>query len=564
MNTNKPTTIKSRQVDTTVANQFIQAGVDPVIARLYAARGLHPEDTALDASGLPPKETLEGCTDAAAMLADAVQSKKKIVIIGDYDADGATSTALMLRALRACGADVDFIVPDRILHGYSISPLLSRMAVDRGAQLIVTVDNGISAHAGIAEAKKLGLQTIITDHHLQADTLPAADCIVNPNMRSSRFASRNLAGVGVAFYVLGALRDELKRRGHAQVFNLSSMIDLVAVGTVGDLVQLDRVNRTLVKIGLDKIRNLRGLPGIQALLSITGRNPAATNAETAGFVLAPRINAAGRLATADIGICMLATDDIGEALLLASQLDDINHERRALQTDMTDTALAIMDGLDLAGRKSVVVYDESFHEGVVGLVASHLKEAFNIPSAAFAKAEDGSYKGSFRSIAGVHVRDALDLVSKRSSGILLTFGGHAMAAGARIAADGMDRFVSLFDTAVQELASADAFDPVIYTDGELASSEMHFGLAERILAENWGQGFPAPLFQGNFRVFNQRIVGTGHLKLSLHDGVAMHDAIFFKQAENIADQAQLLYRLDINEYRGASKLQLVVDRVVQQ
>lgn len=553
--------IQTREFDREIASRFLQSGESPVMARLYAARGIAPEDAILDSSKLPAKETLEGASEAAQLLAEAIQGGKRIIILGDYDADGATSTALMLRALRQAGADVGSLVPDRVLHGYGISPLLARMAKDMGAEVIVTVDNGISAHAGIAEAKALKISTCITDHHLQADTLPNADCIVNPNMRSSKFATRNLAGVGVAFYVLGMLREELKRRNHSRLFNLASMIDLVAVGTVGDLVRLDAPNRTLVKLGIDKIRRLQGLPGLKALLSVTGRNPAATNGETLGFVIAPRINAAGRLQTADIGIRMLATDDLGESLLLAKQLDDINHERRAIQAEMTDIALDMVEGLDLSGRRSAVVFDETFHEGVVGLVASHLKERFGLPSAAFARGEDGHYKGSFRSINGVHVRDVLELVSKRADGVLLNFGGHAMAAGGRVARGRMDEFTRLFDAAVVELAQPGAFDPVTYTDGTLTSSEISYELAKRIGEENWGQGFPPPLFQGGFKVVDQRVVGNGHLKLTLDDGWRRHNAIFFGQGQPINEQVNLLYRLGINEYNGASTVQLMVEGV---
>lgn len=553
--------IQTREIDRDIASRFLAAGESPVMARLYSSRGVNPEESLLDPRLLPAKETLGGAIEAAQLLAEAIQSNQRIIILGDYDADGATSTALMLRALRQAGADVDFIVPNRFVHGYGISPLLARLAKDMGAEVIVTVDNGISAHAGIKEARDLSMKVVITDHHLQGETLPDADCIVNPNMRFRTFATRHLAGVGVAFYVLGMLREELKRRNHPNLFNLASMVDLVAVGTVGDLVRLDPVNRTLVKLGLDKIRRLNGIPGLKALLSITNRNQAATNAETAGFVLAPRINAAGRLQTADIGIRMLATDDFGEALLLAKQLDDINRERRAIQTEMTEIALDMVEGLDLSARKSAVVFEPSFHEGVVGLVASHLKERYSLPSAAFAEGEDGHYKGSFRSIQGVHVRDVLELVSKRADGLLINFGGHAMAAGGKVAKGRLDEFILEFDSAVVELAQPGAFDPVTYTDGVLASTEITYDVARRIGEENWGQGFPAPLFQGGFKVVDQRVVGNGHLKLKLDDGWGRHDAIFFGQGEPISEQVNLLYKLGINEYNGASSVQLVVEGI---
>ena len=555
----KPT--RQRKIDPSLASAFTQQGIHPVLARVYAGRGIQPGVVAPDISMLPDKSSLQNCMEAGAMLAESITSGQRIIIVGDYDADGATSTACMLRGIRGFGGDVDFVVPDRRKHGYGLGTEIARMAKEKGGELVCTVDNGVSAHAGVAEAKRLGMTVVLSDHHLQGDTLPKADCLVNPNLNDSTFASRALAGVGVAFYVLGALREEMRKRNSQNDFALGSLLDLVAVGTVGDLVPMDTCNRALVRMGMERIRARRASTGIQALLSVAGKNPATANSETAGFALAPRINAAGRLETADIGIRMLATDNMGEALRLAHDLDMINRERKTLQMDMTETALDIIDSMQTDGRNALVVFDGSFHEGVVGLVASRLKERFHRPSAAFAKAEDGTLKGSFRSIPGVHVRDVLDLVSKRAPGLVLKMGGHAMAAGASIDAGGFDKFSSLFDRAVCDLASDDAFSPELETDGVLAPTEMTYELAEAIARENWGQGFPAPLFEGRFRVLSQRPIGTGHLKLQLDVGAGKMDAVFFGREEPVGEVIEATYRLDLNEYNGERRLQIMIDGV---
>lgn len=555
----KPT--RQRKFDSALVSAFTQQGIHPVLARVYAGRGIQPSALAPDISMLPDKSTLQNCLEAGAMLADSITSGQRIIIVGDYDADGATSTASMLRGIKGFGGNVDFVVPDRIKHGYGIGTEIARMAKEKGGELIVTVDNGVSAHAGISEAKRLGMRVLVTDHHLQGEMLPKADCLVNPNLNGSTFASRSLAGVGVAFYVLGALRDEMRKRGSQRDFALGSLLDLVAVGTVGDLVAMDTCNRALVRMGMERIRARRASAGIQALLSVAGKNPATANSETAGFALAPRINAAGRLETADIGIRMLATDDMGEALRLAYDLDMINRERKALQAEMTETALAIIDNMQTDGRNALVVFDAGFHEGVVGLVASRLKERFHRPSAAFAKAADGHMKGSFRSIPGVHVRDALDLVSKRAPGLVLKMGGHAMAAGATIDANGLDKFSTLFDRAVSELATDGAFSPEVETDGVLAATEMTYELAEAIARENWGQAFPAPLFEGRFRVLSQKPIGTGHLKLQLDIGAGKIDAVFFGREEPVGEIIEATYRLDLNDYNGERRLQIMIDGV---
>lgn len=560
MKINKKPVIQ-RTYDSGIADAIQSAGIHPVLARIYASRGLTASDISPGINTLPPKESLEGCMEAGAMIAEAIVGGRKIICVGDYDADGAGSTACMMRGIGSLGGDIDFIIPDRVKDGYGISPAISQRVKNRGGELIVTVDNGIAAHAGIAEAKRLGMDVIVTDHHLQAESLPNADCIVNPNVRGSKFASRALAGVGVAFYVLGALREQLRARQWHKDFHLASLLDIVAMSTVGDLVPLDQCNRTLVNMGLDRIRARKGTPGIQALLSVSGKNPMTVNSETAGFALAPRINAAGRLETADIGIRLLTTDNLAEAIKIAYTLDNINSERKQLQMDMTDAALSMIEDIDVDGRKSLVVFDKSFHEGIVGLVASKLKEAYHRPSGAFAVADDGNLKGSFRSIPGVHIRDAIVLVSQLEPGLVLKQGGHAMAAGAMIKAGGLKRFAKLFESAVEQLAGPDAFNPSLEADGEIGIHDMTMDLAEQIRSQNWGQAFAAPTFTGHFNVRGQRPVGTGHLKLNLEQGGSMVEAIFFGRDTPVDDEIEALFRLDVNEYNGAKRVQLIVEGV---
>lgn len=555
--------IRRREVNQLDYQALLANGTEPVLARLYASRGIKPESLLPDIGLLPAKDTLEGCIEAGKMLADAVMANKKCICLGDYDSDGVSSTSIFIRALRALGAHADYIIPNRVTEGYGLSPSLARRAKEMGAEVLITVDNGISAFAGVMEAKKLGMSVVITDHHLASSDgkLPNADIIVNPNIQGSQFKTRALAGVGVAFYVLGALREELKARKFELTFNMSQLLDIVAIGTVGDMVALDEVNRAIVNMGINRMRAGQGVVGTKALLSVTGRNPIKTNSETIGFVLAPRINAAGRLETANIGIEMMITDDIGEALVIASQLDGINKERRNIQSEMTDIALSMVENMDTAGRCSLVAFDETFHEGVVGLVASKLKENFNLPSCALSIAEDGNIKGSLRSIEGVHIRDVIDLVSKRSPGLIISFGGHAIAAGVKIRSDGLDEFTQLFERAVRDLAAPDAFNPYVMTDGELKAGEITFDLVNAINAENWGQGFPTPLFEGTFRVVRQKIVGNAHTKMTLQSENVQHEAILFGHDEPLPETIRALYKIGINEYQGASTLQLMIDSI---
>lgn len=555
--------IKQRIIDQASYAGLVETGMHPVMARLYASRNITVDSLLPDIGSLPLKNTLEGCIDAGKMLADAVMSNKMCIILADFDSDGVTACSIFVRALRSLGCRVEYIIPHRVKEGYGLSIGLARRAKEMGGELLITVDNGIAAFQGVLEAKKLGMDVLITDHHLATPDgkLPVADCIVNPNIVGSKFKSRALAGVGVGFYVLGALREELKVRGYAKTFNMAQFIDLVSIGTVGDMVALDDVNRAIVNLGINRMRAGQGVVGTKALLSVTGKNPIKTNAETIGFTLAPRLNAAGRLDTADIGIEMMITDDIGSALMIAKTLDDINKERRAIQSDMTDVALDRVDSIDIEGRSSIVVFDESFNEGVVGLVASHLKEKYSLPSCALALAEDGCIKGSLRSIEGVHIRDTIDLVDKRSPGLVLSYGGHSAAAGLRIRSNGLDEFIKQFDLAVKDIATEGAFNPYILTDGQLGHGEINYDLVNAINAENWGQTFPTPLFEGSFRVVKQKIVGGAHTKLTLQNGMEEFEAILFNHDEALPETVNALYKIGINEYQGVSTVQLMIEAI---
>jgi single-stranded-DNA-specific exonuclease len=560
--------INKKEVRRRVVNQadyagLVETGVSPVMARLYASRNIQADSLLPDIGTLPPKNTLEGCLDAGKMLADAVMGNKKLCIAADFDCDGCGSGAIMIRALRSVGADVSYIIPNRI-KGYGLSVDLARRAKEMGCEVLVTVDNGVSAYDGVLEAKRLNMSVVITDHHISSSDgkLPNADVIVNPNIIGRTFKTRSLAGVGVAFYVLGALREELKLRGYPKTFNMAQMLDIVALSTVGDLVPLCSSNRALVNMGIDRIRTGQSVAGIKALLSVSNKNPYKTNTETLGYTISPKINASGRLQSADMSLELLITDDIGAALTMASQLDAINKERRAVQAEMTDEAMDIINNIDITGRSSLVVFSETFKEGVVGLVASAMKEKFSLPSCALAVAENGKLKGSLRSIEGVHVRDVVDLVAKRAPYLSLIYGGHCMAAGlGNLESFHLDEFIQLFDQAVKDLASPEAFNPYILTDGELGHGEISYELVSSINAENWGQTFPTPLFEGTFRVINQKIVGGTHTKLKLQKGMEQFDAILFSHDEPLPETIHALYKIGINEYQGVSTVQLMIEAI---
>ena len=543
------------------------AGIPPVLARVFAARGVRaPEDLDTGLATLPSYALLKGAEAAAVRLADAIARRERIVIVADYDADGATACAVGVRGLRAMGADVGFIVPNRFEFGYGLTPEIVAQALDRQPRLIVTVDNGIASHDGVAAAVNAGVDVLVTDHHLPAATLPPTPWIVDPNQPGCEFPSRNLAGVGVMFYVLLALRAELRRRGRfagASEPQLATLLDLVALGTVADVVRLDRVNRTLVAQGLARIRAGRAHPGVAALFAAAGRDARRAASYDLGFVAGPRLNAAGRLADMSVGIRCLLADTAAAALPLATELDRYNRERREIEGDMQAAALAAVESIGGVGDAcSLALYDAGWHQGVVGIVASRLKDRFHRPTVIFARGGGGELKGSGRSIAGLHLRDALDLVAKRAPGLIARFGGHAFAAGLSIAEADLPRFRTLFEEVAREALSPAQLCRVLETDGELAPDELDLDLARAMHDAVWGQGFDAPVFDGVFDVLDQRIVGVRHSKLTLRGadagGAATYTAMLFGHAEALPGRIRAAYRPDVNEWNGNQTLQLTL------
>jgi len=563
--------IVQRQINTEVQNQLIEAGILPLLAKLYAARGVVSAselDVAL--SKLIPPEQLTNNNEIAKLLADAIADNRKILVIGDYDADGATATALAVKGLRQIctilksGAQVDFLVPNRFEYGYGLTPEIVALAAENKPDIIITVDNGIASVDGVAAANELGIQVLITDHHLPADVTPQAACIVNPNQHGCAFPSKNLAGVGVMFYVLLALRAELRARGafaEKAEPNLTELLDLVALGTVADLVKLDANNRILVEQGLRRIRAGACCYGIKALLQVAGRDLSRTNAQDLGFYVGPRLNAAGRLDDMRLGIQCLLADDMVQAQKIAQTLHELNLERRNIEADMQDSALSSLDDIDVENQFSISLYEPSWHQGVVGILASRIKEKYHRPVIAFAEAGDGQVsnkilKGSGRSIAGLHLRDALDLVTKRHPSLVIKFGGHAMAAGLSIKQNDFLAFQQAFEAVVSELLSPVDLQAVIETDGSLEAKNMSLEAARILASGVWGQGFSPPLFSDTFAVVNQRIVGEKHLKLLLENQGKRFDAIFFGQTEFIPEQVLAVYQLQTNTYNGLQSVQL--------
>lgn len=549
------------------ARQSLEAaGIHPLLARLWAARGVeHPDQTRLAWPALIPPKGLTHIDQAASILADAIKAGKRLLIVADYDCDGATACAVGLRALRAFGANVDFLVPNRFETGYGLSPAVVDLACAHRSgkpDLIITVDNGIASVDGVAAANAAGIGVVVTDHHLPGDTLPDALALVNPNQPGCGFPSKNLAGVGVIFYVMLAVRAELRRRG---VYppdggpRLDALSDLVALGTVADVVKLDNNNRLLVTQGLQRMRAGKMQAGLRALFAVASREPRNASGFDLGFALGPRINAAGRLADMSLGIMCLTTDDEAEALDLARQLDQINRERRGIEAEMRDQAMAAMESAGAEPGASVCVFDPSWHQGVVGLVASRLKEKFWRPTLAFAPADDDEIRGSGRSIPDVHLRDVLDLVSKRYPGLIRKFGGHAMAAGLTLGRDDFAAFVPAFEAAVVELTGRSQFEPLIETDGSLETGYANAEVATMLQQQVWGAGFAAPLFLDEFTVRNQRLVGEKHLKLSLERGHQRFDAIWFGHDQSLPEHVQIAYRLEPNVWNGMVSAQLVVE-----
>ncbi len=560
------TRLVSRRSSPRLQWQLEQQGVHPLLARLYAARGVSSRsEVEYGLDSLLSPSTLTHAAAAARLLADAIAARARILIVADYDCDGATACAVGLRALRAFGARVDYLVPNRFTCGYGLSPDVVDLAAARQPDLIVTVDNGVGSVDGVARARQLGIATLITDHHLPGDALPAADCLVNPNLAYCDFASKHLAGVGVIFYVMLALRAELRQRHWFDASPepaLASLLDLVAVGTVADVVRLDHNNRVLVSHGLQRIRQGRLSPGLRALFHAAGRDPQRASIFDLGFAIAPRLNAAGRLADMSLGIECLITDDDGRALNLAQRLDALNRERREIEAGMQQQALAQLADADLEGDGSLAglaLWRPDWHQGVIGIVAGRIREKVHRPVFAFADSQSGEITGSGRSIPGLHLRDALDLVGKRAPGLLLRFGGHAMAAGVTLRGGDFHRFRELFAAVVDELLSPADRCQTLETDGGLETAYVSVATARLLDGEIWGQGFPPPVFADDFLVDGQRIVKEKHLKLRLRRGTQTLDAIQFNFAEAAGDAIRAAYRLTINDYGGIQSPQLTIE-----
>lgn len=565
------TVLTTRDFDGASARRLAAEGVPVALARALAARGVgHLAETHLLLNGLTAPDALSNVNDAARLLANAIDAGARLLIVADYDCDGATACAVAIRGLRAMGADVDYLVPNRFEYGYGLTPEIVELAASgvksstgtRKPDLLITVDNGIASIDGVARATELGMAVLITDHHLPGAELPAAACIVNPNQPGCGFPSKHLAGVGVMFYVLLALRAELRARGKFDVATqprLDLLLDLVALGTVADVVRLDRNNRILIAQGLQRIRQGRLRAGIAALFQVAGKDARVACARDLGFAIGPRINAAGRLTDMTIGIECLTTDSFERALELARQLDQLNRERREIESDMQIDALAELDDAVVAARSTICLYNTDWHQGVIGLVASRVKEKYHRPTIAFARGNDGELRGSGRSIDGIHLRDTLDLVTKRAPLLVRRFGGHAMAAGLTMPAASYDNFVAAFEDATRGSCDQSLFERTIATDGPLAASELVLSLIEAIDSHVWGQGFPPPLFDNEFVVLEQRLIKNRHLKLSLDLDGRRFDAIWFQRTEQLPRSVRLAYRPMLEEYMGTRRLQLVIE-----
>ncbi|AUH51366.1 single-stranded-DNA-specific exonuclease RecJ [Chromobacterium sp. ATCC 53434] len=551
--------ILTREAPAELQQKLLGQGLTPLQARLYAARGI-ADSGELDygLKGLLPYQNLKNAEAMASRLADAIAAGQRLLVVADYDADGATACAVAVKGLSMLGATIDFIVPNRFEYGYGLTPEIVELAARKKPDIIVTVDNGIASVAGVDAARALGIEVLVTDHHLPGDTLPDA-LIVNPNQPGCVFPSKNLAGVGVMFYVLMALRAEMRRRGafdEKTQPNLGELLDLVALGTVADVVRLDRNNRTLVENGLRRMRAGRMAPGIAALFRVAGRAHHKANTFDLGFTLGPRLNAAGRLDDMSLGIACLLSGSEEPAMRLAQELDKLNRERRSIEHGMQDEAMAALSGIDAGNRYTLTLYRDDWHQGVVGIVASRLKERFHRPVIVFAPGDDGEIKGSGRSIPGFHLRDALDLVYKRHPGLILKFGGHAMAAGLSLDEARFADFQQAFEAVARQLMDEGQLTRTIETDGSLPARELNLQLAETLAAEVWGQGFPVPYFHDQFSVVNQKLVGDKHLKLRLARDGCEFDAMLFNHADWLPDRIQAVYQLIANEWQGRKELQV--------
>ncbi|WP_285163260.1 single-stranded-DNA-specific exonuclease RecJ [Shewanella goraebulensis] len=561
-----------------VDDSHLPATIHPLLKQLYARRNVDLTGCELSLSKLLRPDTMLGLPEAAAIIADAVAAQKSILIVGDFDADGATSTSVCLLALRMMGATkVDYLIPNRFDYGYGLSPEIVAVAQSKGAELLITVDNGISSIDGVTAAKQLGMQVVVTDHHLPGKSLPDADAIVNPNQDGCQFASKSIAGVGVAFYLMSALRAELKSRdwfqnNHIAEPNLGSLLDIVALGTVADVVSLDSNNRILVQAGLQRVKSGRCRVGITALLEVAKRSPQRIVASDFGFAVGPRLNAAGRLDEMALGVETLLCEDMMLARRMADELDGLNGERRELEAGMQQEALKSLQKLTLDESKlpwGLAIFQDDWHQGVIGILASRIKDKYHRPVIAFADAGDGEIKGSARSIKGLHMRDLLELINSRHPGMIIKFGGHAMAAGLSLKADAFIEFEAAYDKAVREILKPEQLTGEVLSDGELPAQLMNLETAF-LLRESgpWGQSFEEPLFDGHFSVIQQRIVGEKHLKLVLETdcGSVMMDAIAFNVdlatwPDATIKHARVAYKLDVNEFRGNQTVQMLVDYI---
>ena len=566
--------ITIRPAEAGAIHALTQSGVHPLLARIYAARGVaNEQQLATDLDRLHAPASLLNLQRMAVLLADAIADRKKLLIVADYDADGATACAVGMRALRAMGASIDYLVPNRFEYGYGLTPEIVQLAArDKQPDVIITVDNGIASVDGVAEANRLGIKVLITDHHLPGDTLPDAWCISNPNQRGCTFPSKHLAGVGVMFYLMLALRAELRERGTSvnsgaelrergvsPLPNLAHLLDLVALGTVADVVRLDENNRILVSQGLKRLRAGRAQPGILALLRVAARDPARVGTYDLGFAVGPRLNAAGRLTDMSLGIECLITDDAARAQAIAQELDALNRERRSIEADMQESALAALEQTADASGYTLSLYDAQWHQGVIGIVASRIKDKFHRPAVAFARGVTGEIKGSGRSIRGLHLRDALDLVSKRAPGLILKFGGHAAAAGLTLREGDFEKFRTLFEDVVRTLLSPADLEREIETDGSLPVEHATLESAHALRDGIWGQGFPEPRFLDPFDIVQQRVVGERHLKLRLRRDGKIFEGILFGHSEPLPESIRAVYRFSINEYNGNVSTQVMLD-----
>lgn len=556
-----------------VDSSFLNLSCSPLLKQLYAARGVRcASELETSTRSLLPSTQLKGIEQACELLFQALNSAQKIIVVGDFDADGATSTALSILALRALGfTQIDYLIPNRFDYGYGLSPEIVDLAISKGAQLLMTVDNGISSINGVAHAKEKGLKVLVTDHHLPGEKTPIADVIVNPNQLDCPFLSKNLAGVGVAFYVMLALRAFMLEKGYfanSQAPNLASLLDIVALGTVADVVTLDSNNRILVQQGLARIRAGVCRVGISALIAVAKRNQAQIVAGDLGFSLGPRLNAAGRLDEMSAGVELLLCENVEQANILANELDALNQSRREIEQGMQAEALKTLQNLQINAAQlpyAICLFDPQWHQGVIGLVASRIKESYYRPTFVFAKASDGEIKASARSIPGVHIRDILDLVDKKIPNIILKFGGHAMAAGLSLKEEHFTLFAETLNTLLATHVPAELFNNVVFSDGQLSPQQFNLEQAQELRnAGPWGQGFPAPLFDGSFQLLQQRLVGDKHLKMVLKVGDNTLDAIAFNVDIKFWPNPSIksvycTYRLDINEFRGQRSVQMLVE-----